>query len=107
MGAWNHLSRKVYCTFTDLAFQGSRSATALTLWLVEGSYGFGVYDRLVGLAIGIADTYQTNLIGPLGLSELVGFAAVAAYLAVGNAIVVLKFAVLVPADLSDPLQTIV
>jgi hypothetical protein len=76
-GAWNHLSRKVYCTFTDLAFQGSRSATALTLWLVEWSYGFGVYDRLGGHAIGIADTYQRNLIGPLGLSELVWFAAVA------------------------------
>jgi hypothetical protein len=76
-GAWNHLSRKVYCTFTDLAFQGSRAATALTLWLIEWSYGFGVYDRLGGHAITIADTYQTNLIGPLGLSELVWFAAVA------------------------------
>ena len=41
-GAWNHLSRKVYCTFTDLSFQGARSATALTLWLVEWSYGLGV-----------------------------------------------------------------
>jgi hypothetical protein len=76
-GAWNHLSRMVYCTFTDLAFQGSRSATALTLWLIEWSYGFGVYDRLGGHAITIAETYQRNLIGPLRLSELVWFAAVA------------------------------
>ncbi|HEX6236590.1 MAG TPA: type IV secretion system protein, partial [Acidimicrobiales bacterium] len=76
-GAWNHLSRKVYCTFTDLSFQGARSATALTLWLVEWSYGFGVYDRLGGHAITIAQTYQRNLIGPLGLSDAVWFAAVA------------------------------
>jgi hypothetical protein len=76
-GAWNHLSRKTYCTFTDLSFQGSRSATALTLWLVEWSYGFGVYDRLSAHAITIAETYDRNLIGPLGLSHLVWFAAVA------------------------------
>lgn len=76
-GAWNHLSRKVYCTFTDLSFQGARSATALILWLVEWSYGFGVYDRLGGHAITIAQTYQRNLIGPLGLSDAVWFAAVA------------------------------
>jgi hypothetical protein len=76
-GAWNHLSRKVYCTFTDLSFQGARSATALTLWLVEWSYGFGVYDRLGGHAITIAETYQRSLIGPLGLSDAVWFAAVA------------------------------
>jgi hypothetical protein len=76
-GAWNHIGRKVYCTFTDLNFQAARGATALTLWLVEWSYGFGVYDRLGGHAITIAESYERNLIGPLGLSDVVWFAAVA------------------------------
>lgn len=76
-GAWNHISRKVYGTFTDLAFQGARSATAMALWLVEWAYGFGVYDRLGGAAIDIAQRYQHDVIGPLGLNELVWFYAVA------------------------------
>jgi hypothetical protein len=76
-GAWNHISRKVYCTFTDLAFQGARSATAVALWVVEWAYGFGVYDRLGGSAVELADTYQRDLIGPLGLSHLAWFYAVA------------------------------
>ncbi|HLM64755.1 MAG TPA: hypothetical protein VK306_10695 [Acidimicrobiales bacterium] len=75
-GAWNNIGRKVYCTFTDLAFQGARSATATSLWLVEWAYSFGVYERLGGPAITIADTYQSNLIGPLGLTELAWFYAV-------------------------------
>ena len=76
-GAWNHISRKVYCTFTDLAFQGARSSTAMALWLVEWAYGFGVYDRLGGPAIDIAESYQHELIGPLGLGDLAWFYAVA------------------------------
>jgi hypothetical protein len=76
-GAWNNISRKVYCTFTDLAFQGARSVTAVALWMVEWAYGFGVYDRFGGPAISIADTYETHLIGPLGLSHLAWFYAIA------------------------------
>lgn len=76
-GAWNHISRKVYGTFTDLAFQGARSATAMALWLVEWAYGFGVYDRLGGSAIDIAQRYQHNVVGPLGLNHLAWFYAVA------------------------------
>jgi hypothetical protein len=76
-GAWNNVSRKVYCTFTDLAFQGARSTTAVALWMVEWAYGFGVYDRFGGPAISIADTYQTQLVGPLGLSHLAWFYAIA------------------------------
>ena len=76
-GAWNHISRKVYCTFTDLAFQGARSSTALALWLVQWSYGFDIYDRLGGQAIAIADTYNRNLIGPLALSHFMWFCAIA------------------------------
>jgi hypothetical protein len=76
-GAWNNVSRKVYCTFTDLAFQGARSTTAVALWMVEWAYGFGVYDRFGGPAISIADTYETHLIGPLGLSHLAWFYAIA------------------------------
>ena len=41
-GAWNHIGRKVYCTFTDLSYQGARSATATALWIVEWAYAFGV-----------------------------------------------------------------
>jgi hypothetical protein len=76
-GAWNHISRKVYGTFTDLAFQGGRSATAIALWLVGWAYGFGIYDRLGGTAVDIAQRYQRNVIGPLGLNDLVWFYAVA------------------------------
>jgi hypothetical protein len=76
-GAWNHISRKVYGTFTDLAFQGGRTATAVALWLVRWAYGFGIYERLGGTAIDIAQRYQHNIIGPLGLNELVWFYAIA------------------------------
>jgi hypothetical protein len=76
-GAWNHISRKVYCTFTDLAFQGARSSTALALWLVQWSYGFDIYDRLGGQAIAIADTFDRHLIGPLALSQFMWFCAIA------------------------------
>lgn len=76
-GAWNHISRKVYCTFTDLAFQGARSTTAMALWMVEWAYGFGVYDRFGGPALAIAETYETQLIGPLGLAHVAWFYAVA------------------------------
>ncbi|HEY8527834.1 MAG TPA: hypothetical protein VIL48_22920 [Acidimicrobiales bacterium] len=76
-GAWNNIGRKVYCTLTDLAYQGGRSTTALALWMVEWAYGFGVYDRFGGPAISIADTYETQLIGPLGLSHLAWFYAIA------------------------------
>lgn len=76
-GAWNHIGRKVYCTFTDLAYQGSRSATATALWMVEWAYAFGVYERLGGPAITIAESYESNMIGPLGLAELAWFYAIA------------------------------
>jgi uncharacterized membrane protein YgcG len=76
-GAWNHIGRKVYCTFTDLAYQGSRSATATSLWMVEWAYAFGVYERLGGPAITIAESYESNMIGPLGLAELAWFYAIA------------------------------
>lgn len=76
-GAWNHISRKVYCTFTDLAFQGARSSTALALWLIQWAFGFGVYEQLGTPAITLAETYETHLIGPLGLSHLAWFYAVA------------------------------
>lgn len=82
-GAWNHLSRKVYGTFTDLSFQGARSSTALALWLVEWAYGFGVQERLGGPAVDVARQYQSDVIGPLGLGHLawtyaVAWAAIAA-----------------------------
>jgi hypothetical protein len=76
-GAWNNIGRKVYCTFTDLAFQGARSTTAMALWMIEWAYGFGVYDRFGGPAISIAETYETQLIGPLGLSHVAWFYAIA------------------------------
>lgn len=75
-GAWNHIGRKVYCTFTDLSFQGARSTTATALWMVEWAYGFGVYERFGGPAITIAETYETQFIGPLGLSHLAWFYAI-------------------------------
>jgi hypothetical protein len=76
-GAWNHISRKVYCTVTDLAYQGARASTAVALWLVEWSYGLDVYDRLGGHAIAIADTYDRHLIGPVSLGHFVWFLAIA------------------------------
>jgi TrbL/VirB6 plasmid conjugal transfer protein len=76
-GAWNHVSRKVYCTFTDLTYQGARASTAVALWLIGWSYGFDVYDRLGGHAIAIADTYDRHLIGPLNLGHFAWFLAIA------------------------------
>jgi hypothetical protein len=69
-GAWNHLTRRFYCTLTDLAFQGARASTVFTLWLVDWAYAFGLRDRLAEPMANIAHTYQTNIIGPLGLEHL-------------------------------------
>ena len=76
-GAWNQISRKVYGTFTDLAFSGARSATAVALWLVHWAYGFAVYNRLGTAAVDIARRYQANVVGPLGLAQLAWFYTVA------------------------------
>lgn len=75
-GAWNHLSRKGYCFFTDFAFQGGRASTSIALWLIGWAFGFGVYDTLGATAIGIADLYTTRIIGPLGLNHIVWFYAI-------------------------------
>lgn len=76
-GAWNDISRKVYGTFTDLAFQATTASVAAALWLVEWAYGFGIYERLGGTAIEISTRYQRDIIGPLGLHQLVWFYAIA------------------------------
>lgn len=76
-GAWNHISRKVYGTFTDLAFSGARSATALALWLVQWACGFAVFDRLGASAVDIARRYNADVVGPLGLANLAWFYTVA------------------------------
>jgi len=111
-GAWDQISRKVYGTFTDLAFQGARSATALALWLVEWAYGFGIYDRLGGAAVDIAERYQHDVIGPLGLNELawtylVAWAAIQALrgklsLAAGEVVTSIVAAGLAAAILANP-----
>ncbi|HEY3140223.1 MAG TPA: hypothetical protein VGJ86_03795 [Acidimicrobiales bacterium] len=68
-GAWNNISRKVYCTFTDLAFGTARSLVAFALWVIEWAYGFSVYDRLGQPMVALADRYQTGIVGPLGLQH--------------------------------------
>lgn len=76
-GAWNNVTRKIYCALTDMAFQAARAAVATALWLIDWAYGFRVYDRLGSLAVHLAAALQANLIGPLGLAELAWFYAVA------------------------------
>jgi hypothetical protein len=76
-GAWNQVTRKIYCALTDLAFQSARAAVATALWLIDWAYGFRVYDRLGGLATDLAAAMQADLVGPLGLGQLAWFYAVA------------------------------
>lgn len=76
-GAWNHLSRKVYCTFTDLSFQGGRTATAVAAWLAGWAYSFNAASIVTDPAITMANAFQTRLVGPLDLADLAWFAMVA------------------------------
>jgi hypothetical protein len=76
-GAWNNISRKVYCTFTDLSFQAARSTTSVSLWLIRWTYGFGVYQALGDPMIAAAATYQHQIIEPLGLVHVAWFYAIA------------------------------
>lgn len=76
-GAWNHLSRKVYCTFTDLAFQGGRTATAVAAWLAGWAYSFDAASLVTDPAVTMANAFQTRLVGPLDLGDLAWFAMMA------------------------------
>jgi hypothetical protein len=72
-GAWNHVTRKVYCALTDLTYQGATSSTANGLRIIEWAYTFEVWDRLGGTALAVNESYQTNLILPIGLSHVAWF----------------------------------
>lgn len=76
-GAWNHLSRKVYCTFTDLAFQGARTSTAVAAWIAGWAYSFEAADLVADPAIAMARAFDTRLVGPLDLGDLAWFVMVA------------------------------
>jgi hypothetical protein len=76
-GAWNHLSRKVYCTFTDLAFQGGRTATAVAAWLAGWAYSFDAASLVTDPAVTMANSFQTRLVGPLDVGGLAWFAMMA------------------------------
>ena len=72
-GAWNHLSRKVYCTFTDLAFQGARTATAAAAWLAGWAYSFDAAALVTDPAITMANAFDNRLVGPLDVRDLCWF----------------------------------
>ena len=72
-GAWNHLSRKVYCTFTDLAFQGARTATAAAAWLAGWAYSFDAAALVTNPAITMANAFDNRLVGPLDVRDLCWF----------------------------------
>lgn len=76
-GAWNHLSRKVYCTFTDLTFQGARTATAVAAWLAGWAYSFDAASLVTDPAVSMANSFQTRLVGPLDVGDLAWFAMMA------------------------------
>lgn len=76
-GAWNHLSRKVYCTFTDLAFQGGRTATAVAAWLAGWAYSFDAAALVTGPALAMARAFDTRIVGPLDLGGFAWFLMVA------------------------------
>lgn len=76
-GAWNNVGRKLYCWFTDLAFQTARVTVAVSLWLVGWAYSFAPARALTGPASRLAAMYQARIVGPLGLTHLAWFAAVA------------------------------
>lgn len=76
-GAWNHLSRKVYCTFTDLSFQGARTATAAAAWLAGWAYSFDAASLVSDPAIVMANAFDTRLVGPLDVGGLCWFVMVA------------------------------
>ncbi|MDE0802936.1 MAG: type IV secretion system protein [Acidimicrobiales bacterium] len=76
-GAWNHLSRKVYCTFTDLAFQGGRTATAVAAWLAGWAYSFDAASLITDPALSMARAFDTRIVGPLDLGAFAWFLMVA------------------------------
>jgi len=69
-GAWNHLTRKIYCTFTDLAFQGGRAATASAAWMAGWAYGFDAANVVADPAVRMAELMESRIVGPLDLGGL-------------------------------------
>ncbi len=69
-GAWNHLTRKIYCTFTDLAFQGGRAATASAAWMAGWAYSFDAANVVAEPAVRMAELMESRIVGPLDLGGL-------------------------------------
>ncbi len=69
-GAWNHLTRKIYCTFTDLAFQAGRAATAFGAWVAGWAYSFDAAGVVAEPAVAMAQLMESRIVGPLDLGGL-------------------------------------
>ncbi|MFI1169180.1 hypothetical protein ACH4UM_37875 [Streptomyces sp. NPDC020801] len=55
---------------TSGTFAISRTITGFACWLVDWAYKFPVLDKLTGPAQTVADSYQRQIIGPLGIAGL-------------------------------------
>ncbi len=72
-GAWNNFGRKFFGVMTAIGWLLNQVIVAVVLWFTGWAFGFDIIDPLKGPILTIAQAWSNNLIGPLGLNDLVWF----------------------------------
>lgn len=72
-GSWNNFGRKFFGSLTAIGWLLNQVVVAVVLWFTGWAFGFDLIGPVKGPILTIAEMWNTNLIGPLGLNELVWF----------------------------------
>lgn len=72
-GAWNNFSRKFFGSLTSIGWLANQVIVAVVLWFTGWAFGFDLIGPIKGPILTIAQTWNQNLIGPLGLNDMAWF----------------------------------
>ena len=72
-GSWNNFGRKFFGSLTAIGWLLNQVIVAVVLWFTGWAFGFDLIGPIKGPILTIAEMWNANLIGPLGLNELVWF----------------------------------
>ena len=72
-GAWNSFSRKGLGFLTAAGWMVNQVTVAVVLWFTGWAFGFDIIGPLKGPILTISATWQRELIGPIGLNDIVWF----------------------------------
>jgi len=72
-GSWNNFGRKFFGSLTAIGWLLNQVVVATVLWFTGWAFGFDLIGPIKAPILTIAEMWNDNLIGPLGLNELVWF----------------------------------